>query len=176
MLFVWIVSTLAISIQHQALESEYVSANLHHWINLIFGFKQRGDAAVQSANVFHHLFYEGNVDIYAIDDPVKRRAVIGFINNFGQIPRQIFPKPHPAMKTLDFSPSSSGVDMKHTLFFHNLDILKPSIGTIKGGYICPYFLKTVSDHLHFGYLSTDSYDMVCASVNILLVIRKIVLW
>jgi len=28
-----------------ALESEHASLNLHHWIDLIFGFSQRGEEA-----------------------------------------------------------------------------------------------------------------------------------
>ena len=66
-----------------------MSAHLHEWIDLIFGYKQQGQPAVDSINVFHHLFYEGNVDIYSIDDPLKKNATIGFINNFGQIPKQV---------------------------------------------------------------------------------------
>lgn len=47
-----------------ALECDYVSQHLHQWIDLIFGCKQNGPAAIEAVNVFHHLFYEGNVDIY----------------------------------------------------------------------------------------------------------------
>lgn len=34
----------------QALESDYVSENLHKWIDLIFGYKQRGAEAIAADN------------------------------------------------------------------------------------------------------------------------------
>lgn len=79
----------------EALESEYVSRNLHHWIDLVFGQKQRGEAALESTNVFHHLSYHGAKDLESIDDPVERLATIGIIHNFGQTPHQVFQRTHP---------------------------------------------------------------------------------
>lgn len=40
-----------------------MSAHLHEWVDLIFGYKQTGPAAVEADNVFYHLTYEGAVDI-----------------------------------------------------------------------------------------------------------------
>ncbi|XP_042903173.1 WD repeat and FYVE domain-containing protein 3 isoform X2 [Parasteatoda tepidariorum] len=127
-----------IRVHRQALECDFVSTHLHEWIDLIFGYKQQGTAAVEAVNVFHHLFYEGNVDIYSIDDPLKKNATIGFINNFGQIPKQLFKKPHPSKKItnrtsiIDPGPIMPGLSYSlDKLFFHNLDNLEPSKHAVK---------------------------------------------
>ena len=79
----------------QALESPHVSKHLHQWIDLIFGHKQRGEAAVEATNVFHYLSYHGAKDLDSIEDPMERLATIGIIHNFGQTPHQIFQRAHP---------------------------------------------------------------------------------
>ncbi|XP_046385012.1 protein FAN-like [Ischnura elegans] len=78
-----------------ALESEHVSSVLHLWIDLIFGYKQRGEEAVKADNVFFHLCYEGALDLDAIADPSERHALEVQIMEFGQIPKQLFCLPHP---------------------------------------------------------------------------------
>ncbi|XP_040603460.1 WD repeat and FYVE domain-containing protein 3 isoform X3 [Mesocricetus auratus] len=126
-----------IRVHREALECDYVSAHLHEWIDLIFGYKQQGPAAVEAVNVFHHLFYEGQVDIYNINDPLKETATIGFINNFGQIPKQLFKKPHPPKRVRSrLNGDNMGISIppgvtSDKIFFHHLDNLRPSLTPVK---------------------------------------------
>ncbi|KAK7734740.1 Beige protein-like 1 [Cytospora paraplurivora] len=87
----------------EALESPYVTQNLHHWIDLIFGYKQRGEAAVENLNVFHHLSYHGAIDLDSLVDKNERAITTNIIHNFGQTPHQVFSKPHPAREHVQVS-------------------------------------------------------------------------
>uniref|UniRef100_A0A8C2ZI09 Neutral sphingomyelinase activation associated factor n=1 Tax=Cyclopterus lumpus TaxID=8103 RepID=A0A8C2ZI09_CYCLU len=95
-----------------ALESQYVSEHLHEWIDLVFGFRQRGSEALAAHNVFHPLTYEGGIDCDSIEDPDQRIAMLTQILEFGQTPTQLFTIPHPQRITPRFqnitrSPSTS---------------------------------------------------------------------
>ena len=75
-----------------ALESDHVSQNLHLWIDLIFGWRQRGKAAAEALNVFFYLTYD--VDFRG-RSAAEVRGLKDQINNFGQMPQQLLTTPHP---------------------------------------------------------------------------------
>ncbi|XP_042565532.1 WD repeat- and FYVE domain-containing protein 4 isoform X2 [Clupea harengus] len=117
-----------IRIHREALESEYVSAHLHLWVDLIFGVRQQGPAAVEAINSFHPYFYPHSLDPQLLQDPLQRSTILGYINNFGQVPKQLFTKPHPSrFAHKKDTPISSVV----TPFYLRLDKLKPSATPIK---------------------------------------------
>ncbi|KHF97236.1 BEACH domain-containing lvsC [Gossypium arboreum] len=98
----WAQSSVDFIHKHRmALESEHVSAHLHEWIDLIFGYKQRGKEAISANNMFFYITYEGTVDIDKIYDPVQQRATQDQIAYFGQTPSQLLTVPH--MKKIPLS-------------------------------------------------------------------------
>ncbi|XP_071951821.1 neurobeachin-like isoform X2 [Antedon mediterranea] len=101
-----------IRINKLALESEFVSCQLHQWIDLIFGYKQRGPEAVRATNVFYYLTYEDSVNLDSIEDPVMREAIENQIKSFGQTPVQLLTEPHP--------PRSSAMHMTPMMYSDRL--------------------------------------------------------
>jgi len=64
-------------------------------VDLIFGYKQRGQAARESNNVFFPLTYEEEAQrVISVNDREERAALVTQINEFGQCPAQIFHEPH----------------------------------------------------------------------------------
>lgn len=81
--------------QRAALESEHVSSMLNHWVDLVFGCKQRGQAAADADNLFKHYSYEGGVDMsLECVDAFTRLGLEMTILNFGQTPPTLFTAPH----------------------------------------------------------------------------------
>jgi factor associated with neutral sphingomyelinase activation len=100
-----------IHVLRDALESSYVSSNLHLWIDLIFGFKQCGQNALESDNLFYYLCYEGGIKQDNIINGNERKSIERQILEFGQVPTQLFNVPHPSKAELN--PRD---DMKHLNF------------------------------------------------------------
>uniref|UniRef100_A0A182Q0B6 Lysosomal-trafficking regulator n=1 Tax=Anopheles farauti TaxID=69004 RepID=A0A182Q0B6_9DIPT len=96
---------LFVLIHRQALEANIVRRQLSHWIDLIFGYKQTGQAAIDAINVFHPATY---CDFTAsdIDDPVMKLALETMVKTYGQMPRRLFDTAHPppAMNPLVANP------------------------------------------------------------------------
>ena len=74
-----------------AFESDEVSSNIGYWIDLIFGFKQRGKDAEKYNNIYMFNCYPDLVDIENMSIE-KKRYYYRFVE-FGSCPRQLFKKP-----------------------------------------------------------------------------------
>ncbi|KAL3806036.1 hypothetical protein ACHAXA_005246 [Cyclostephanos tholiformis] len=84
-----------VEVMRLALESDICSKMLPDWIDLIFGRKQQGKAAIEANNVYFYLTYYGSVDVASIEDEGLRQATELQIAHFGQCPMQLFYRRHP---------------------------------------------------------------------------------
>lgn len=78
---------------------KYLEKNdeINSWIDLIFGYKQQGEAALKAKNLFlPSAYHSSTAEMLMIDANAYEDQVI----NFGQCPRQLFNKEHPARSKL----------------------------------------------------------------------------
>lgn len=98
--------------QRKEIESERVSVHINEWIDLIFGFKSRGEAAVEAKNVYQPLCYQSstsNVAFNSFDDTIDQEAAVTYIINFGQCAKQLFFSPHLVRNSNILNDESSNV-------------------------------------------------------------------
>eukprot|EP00912_Choanoflagellata_sp_UC4_P002393 UC4_evm7s1505 len=115
-----------ISMHMLALESPFVSQNLHKWIDLIFGYKQQGEAAIASHNLFEPHCYEGAVNVDEIESEVDKTASQARIKLFGQTPSQLFLKAHPTREHKKRSTCQSIISLTSSNFVSYLSGTAPS--------------------------------------------------
>jgi hypothetical protein len=94
-------------LNRKALESSFVSEQLNHWIDLIFGYKQRGELALASNNLYRIEMYDDIWDKEPLMNLIRRREIEAIVDDVGQIPAQLFTTSHesrsvvPQVATLD---------------------------------------------------------------------------
>ncbi|EAY16439.1 Beige/BEACH domain containing protein [Trichomonas vaginalis G3] len=100
----------------RALESNYVSQNIKNWIDLIWGYKQRGIEGEKANNLYEPKLYE---DVWQREtDPYNEQGLEDFLSMIGQMPAQLFTSPHPQKKNVqqNFLPFSDICTLNPYLF------------------------------------------------------------
>lgn len=83
-----------IHINRMALESPIVSSSINQWVDLIFGYKQRGPESEAAYNVYHPFSYPNIIDNQKIYSEYKN-AINTHACNFGVVPSVLFDQPSP---------------------------------------------------------------------------------
>jgi hypothetical protein len=103
----WASNPIDFVIKHRkALESHFVSSHLHEWIDLIFGFRQKNQAAIEVFNLFSSISYEDNFKkLFKTTDLETLQGYIEQVVHFGQTPVQLMKTPHPQKEIVKSSAS-----------------------------------------------------------------------
>jgi hypothetical protein len=83
-----------------ALESLCVSRQLHEFIDLVWGFRRRGQPALDRCNVFQSTVFEFDQNVMMIDMTLYA-ALADQVYNCGQAPHQLFKTAHPKRAVID---------------------------------------------------------------------------
>ena len=131
-----------IYIMRKALESEYVSEHLNQWIDLIWGDKQRGEKAQEASNVYMKEMYDDIWTQENLRDPAKRAEIEAILCHVGQIPPQLFDRPHP--KRLRKEKSSFLINKSYTFNMPTSRLIASSVTEYKSSFTSSIKSKAIN--------------------------------
>lgn len=100
------------------LEHDYVSLNISKWIDLFFGFKQKGENAVEATNLYPSITYEDGININTPENQMMLNSLTVQAYNFGQCPTQMFTEAHLTRSVNKITPSfiEQGVEVQNKTY------------------------------------------------------------
>lgn len=100
-------------LMRKALESDFVSSFLPDWIDLMWGYKQRGEEAIKANNIYSSQLYDSVWDTHsaAQKNSNKKAEIEATLCHVGQIPPQIFNEPHIKKEVIQKVPLFSTVSV-----------------------------------------------------------------
>ena len=115
-----------ILILRKILESEKVNKKLNLWIDLIFGYKQKGLEAIKNYNVYRKACYE--LTLSEIEEKRENNELQGYLyekQELGYLPKQLFKKAHKKKEIYE-----EYKEKKNIFFDNSLKLMKMNIEQI----------------------------------------------
>ena len=106
-------SFMFVYLMRKALESNYVSTFLPDWIDLMWGFKQKGEEAEKANNIYSSQLYDTVWETHpnAMKDQTKKAEIEATLCHVGQIPPQLFKEKHPKKDAKVLVPLFSNISL-----------------------------------------------------------------
>ncbi|KAI3687414.1 hypothetical protein L1987_81110 [Smallanthus sonchifolius] len=148
-----------IKLHRDALESDRVSCQIHHWIDIIFGYKMSGEAAIAAKNV-----------MLPPSEPTNARSA-------GR--RQLFSLPHPSrwgiIKKSSQDNPGSVMGQKHVLHeTSNLQALEKAATFIEhGSHLSPLYYPGLEESLSQAEVASKTFECGRSAVDINFLLQNI---